>query len=173
MKIILERYYGDWRTTKALMRVESEEGRVLLRCEAREPRYAQYTEAFHGCSRCCLAEGVFGLKVVATELSPMTLTVVKSPGHRCCRIGYDDVAQVKANRVLVGESDGYDLPEYRDLVNQEETFRRLESLVYAAYVRGEAMTLEVTNLVLLRTLSSDPSPVEGEGRPCGEVRNER
>jgi len=129
------------------MWVMSEDDKVLLRCEAREPRYAQYREAFPGCSRCCLAEGHFLCKIVATDLSPMTLTLVKSPGHRCCRFGYDELSQVKFNTVLVGQSDGYDLPEYRDMIHQRETFDQLTELVYGAYVRHEAVTLEVRNLV--------------------------
>ncbi len=160
MRIILERYYGDWRITKSVMTVYaesqenpdgfdgSERSAPLLRCEAREPRFAQYVEAFPGCSKCCLACGVWFCKVMATEFSPMTLTVVKSPGHRSCRIVWDDLAQVRANSVLVGMSDGYELPEYRDLVRQRETFDRLTQLVYRAYVSGEPIVLEVKNQVL-------------------------
>jgi hypothetical protein len=156
MKIVLERYYGDWRITKSVMTVTGEDAEILLRCEAREPRFAQYIEAFPGCSRCCLACGEFACKVVATEMSPMTLTVVKSPGHRCCRIGWDYVAQVKANTVLVGESDGYELDEYRDIVRSKETFDRLTALVYQAYATGEKISLEVKNKVLFgRELSED------------------
>lgn len=148
MKIVLERYYGDWRVTKDRMRVESESGEVLLSCEAREPRFAQYREAFPGCSKYCLACGVFALKVVSTEMCPMTLTLIKSPGHRCCRIGWDEVAQVKLNMVLVGESDGEEDEEFRDLVRQKEVFDRLTELVYQAFGREEEMWIEVKDLVV-------------------------
>lgn len=154
MKIVLERYYGDWRITKSVMTVVGEEGEMLLRCEAREPRFAQYVEAFPGCSKCCLACGEFECKVMATEMSPMTVTVVKSPGHRCCRIGWDDVAQVKANTVLVGESDGYELDEYRDIVHSRETFERLTKLVYRAYATGEQIRLVVKNKVMFSETNS-------------------
>ena len=148
MKIILERYYGDWRITKSVMTVYAESDTVLLRCEAREPRFAQYREAFPRCSKCCLACGVWSCKVMSTQFSPMTLTVVKSPGHRSCRIVWDDLAQVRANCVLVGMSDGYEQPEFRDLIHQRETFERLTQLVYRAYVKGEPITLEVKNQIL-------------------------
>ena len=141
MKIFLTRYYGDERTTRSLMRVLSEEGEELLACEGREPRFADYEEAFPGCSRCCLATGVYRCKVVSTELSPMTLTVIKSPGHRCCRIGWDEVAQVRQNMVLVGESDGYELPEWREIIRQRQTFERLTALVYKAYCREEEIEI--------------------------------
>lgn len=157
MKIVLERYYGDWRITKSVMTVFADGAvdgasevapRVLLRCEAREPRFAQYVEAFPGCSKCCLACGEFDCKVLATDMSPMTLTVIKSPGHRCCRIGWDYVAQVKSNTVLVGESDGHEVEEYRDMVHSKEVFERLEALVYGAYASGERIRLVVRNKVL-------------------------
>ena len=165
MKIILERYYGDWRVTKSVMRVVEnvetqrdgslaggalEDGssqRLLLECEAREPKFAQYVKAFPGCSKCCLACGTFACKVVSTELSPMTVSVVKSPGHHGCRIGWDYLAQVRANMVLVGESDGYENPEFRDIIRSKETFERLEKLVYAAYAEGERIEMEVRNRV--------------------------
>lgn len=70
MNIVLERYFGDSHITKSVMRVVGETGEELLRCEAREPRFAQYVEAFPGCSRCCLASGRWRCKVTATELSP-------------------------------------------------------------------------------------------------------
>ncbi len=149
MKIVLERYYGDWRITKSVMTVVGEDGKVLLQGEAREPRFAQYVEAFPGCSKCCLACGVFALKVMGTEMSPMTLTAVKSPGHRCCRIGWDYTAQVKPNTVLVGEPDGREEEEFRDLVRSKEVFDQLTALVYQAYAMDEPMWLEVKNLRLL------------------------
>ncbi|MBR0045569.1 MAG: hypothetical protein IJP75_01585 [Bacteroidaceae bacterium] len=71
-----------------------------------------------------------------------------SPGHRCCRIGWDYVAQVKANTVLVGESNGYDLDEYRDIVHSKETFDKLTALVYQTYATGEKISLVVKNKVL-------------------------
>lgn len=148
MNIVLERYFGDSHITKSVMTVVGEEGREHLRCEAREPRFAQYQEAFPGCSRFCLAGGRWRCKVVATEMSPMTLTVVKSPGHRCYRIGWDYMAQVKANMVLVGESDGCEEPEYRDIVQSKETFDRLTKLVYEAYGTGEEIWLEVKNDIM-------------------------
>lgn len=149
MKIVLERYYGDWRITKSVMTVVEEDGEELLRCEAREPRFAQYVEAFPGCSRFCLACGRWRCKVVATDMSPMTLTVVKSPGHRCCRIGWDYTAQVRANMVLVGESDGNENEEWRDIVRSRETFERLTQLVYHAFGTDEEIWLEVGNRVEL------------------------
>ena len=145
MNIVLERYFGDSHITKSVMRVVGEAGEELLRCEAREPRFAQYVEAFPGCSRCCLASGRWRCKVTATELSPMTLTVVKSPGHRCCRIGWDYTAQAKANMVLVGESDGYEDPEFRDIVQSKETFDKLTQLVYRAFGTGEEIWISIHN----------------------------
>ena len=151
MRIVLERYYGDNSITRSVMKVfgkgtgSDDSERLLLACESREPRFADYTEAFPGSAKCCLAVGVFPCKVVATDFCPMTLTVIKSPGHRCCRIGWDDVAQVRTNMVLVGESDGSELPEWRELVNQRETFEKLTALVYRAYGTGEEIFIEIDN----------------------------
>ena len=74
----------------------------------------------------------------------MTLTVVKSPGHRCTRIEWNDEKQMKMNTILVGEADEDDAP-YRKLYNQKETFDRLTRLVYRAYVAEEAITLQARN----------------------------
>ena len=161
MRIVLERYYGDSRVTKSVMKVFEERGaecsddlecsgssgKLLLACEGREPCFADYSEIFPGCSRCCLAVGVYRCKVVSTDLSPMTLMVIKSPGHRCYRIAWDYTAQVRHNMVLVGESDGYEDPEWREIVRSRETFERLTRLVYQAYGTGEEIWLEVVNRI--------------------------
>lgn len=145
MIIRLTRFFGNALVTKSAMVVMSDEGRVLMECEAREPRYADYEEAFAGSASCCLARGRWKCKVMSTPLSPMTLTIVKSPGHRSCRIGWDFERQVKQNMILVGESDGEDDVEWREICRQEATFKKLERLVYEAFAMGEDIWLVITN----------------------------
>lgn len=144
MKIVLDRYFGNDRGTKSVLYVTDNDGEVLMQCEAREPRFADYAEAFKGCSSYCLAVGEYPCKPFSTVQSPMTLTVVKSPGHRCTRFGWDECKQMRMNTILVGEADEDDAP-YRKLYNQREVFDRLTRLVYRAYIAEESITLEVTN----------------------------
>mgnify|MGYP007056170643 CR=1 FL=1 len=145
MKIILDRYYGDRSVTKSTMAVVMADGTVGLECEAREPRFDRYREAFPGCSQSCLAEGRFTCKPRPSLWSPMTLTVLRSPGHWCCRFGWDELLPTRPNTVLVGVADGTEPPESRNIFSQRETFAHLTELVYRAYVTGEPMVLAVRN----------------------------
>lgn len=145
MKLILERYFGSNSITKSVLTVMSEKGKVLMKCEAREPRFRNYTETFAGCSVYCLAEGTFSCKPISTVQSPMTLTIVKSPGHRCCRFGWDDFEQSRINFIYVGEADESIPTETRQIHNQRETFDRLTKWVYRAYDFEEPITLTIKN----------------------------
>lgn len=145
MKLILERYFGNKSITKSALTVMSEEGKELMKCEAREPRYKNYTDAFTGCSVYCLAEGTFPCKPVSARQSPMTLTIIKSPGHRCCRFGWDELEQMRTNFIYVGEADEGIPPEIRQIHHQRETFDRLTKWVYRAYGLAEPITLTIKN----------------------------
>lgn len=145
MDIIVERYYGDENVTKSHFRVESEQGECLLRCECREVMFANYQEAFEGCSKCCLAEGVWECRIKATLLSAMTVSIFRSPGHRSTNILWDERRQAKANTILIGQGDGEPEAEWRRMKNQQEMFGRFERLVYQAYAAGEKIMLRVIN----------------------------
>lgn len=145
MKIIITRYYGDDRTAKSTMQVVDDECELQMECEARECEYVDYAESYRGCSKVCLPVGVFDCKIKATDISPMTIVVSNAPGHKGCRVGWHAVVQSKCNEVLVGMSDEYPKPKWRRLVDQMDTFKRLEKLVYGAYLGGESIKLEVKN----------------------------
>lgn len=149
MKILLDRYFGNDRCTKSTLTVVDGKGKELMRCEAREPRYADYAESFAGCSKYCLATGEFAAKPLSAEQSPMTLTVIKSPGHRCVRFGHDECKQMKANAILVGEPYGEE-PQARKIHRQQETFDRLTQFVYRAYIAEESIMVETTNCNVVR-----------------------
>lgn len=146
MKITLDRYYGDGVVTKSFVTITMDgAGAPVLKCEAREPKFCDYTEAFAGCSSYCLACGQYDCKVVSTDLSPMTLTVVKSPGHRCCRFHYDESRQVRANTVLLGAGDGNEDLKWRRIIGCKTTYMEFEKLVYECFVRGEKITLFINS----------------------------
>ena len=145
MKIILRRLYGDDRVTKSQMTVESDGGEVLMQCEAHEPRYADYTEVFPGCSRYCLAVGTWPCRVKATAQSAMTVIVPRSPGHRSTCIGWDEWKQWSQNVILIGMGDEETDIQYRRLREQKETFRRFERLVYRAYTAEEKIIISIKN----------------------------
>ena len=139
MRINITRYYGDDTVTKSRLSVEGTD----FECEARETRYADYKEKFPGCSQYCLAEGTFKGKIMATDFSAMTLVVVSSPGHRSTKIKFDLLRQTEQNAILVGESDGDPLDEYREMVNQEKIYRELEKMIYGAYARKEEIVIQI------------------------------
>jgi len=149
MTISLDRYYGSDKVTKSVVEVTMAGSTdVVLKCEAREPMFRDYSEKFPGCSKYCLACGQYECKVVSTDLSPMTLTVVKSPGHRCCRIFYDEYQQVHTNQILLGQSDGEEDLQWRDLVDQEATYEKMDKLVYDCFVRGERIVVCISNHIV-------------------------
>lgn len=131
MEILIRRYYGNETETKSTMRV-SRNGQCELACEAREPQFASYREAFPGCSRCCVAEGTYRGTLKPTEFSPLTLTF-QSPGHKGTRVCWTDMAQHQMNRILIGESDGDEIPEERQITNQRQTYEKLQQLLYQAF----------------------------------------
>jgi len=171
MNIILTRQYGDERVTKSLVRVEDEAGKVLMECEAREPRFADYEEAFPGCAKYCLAVGTYECKVKATELSPMTVIVPRSPGHRSTRIGWDPWKQTSMNTILLGMADESTLAlEYQKIKLQQETFQKFEELVYRAYVNEEGIRLTVVPQPPSSTQSLGACGKNGEEDPPQLIR---
>lgn len=148
MKILMNRYFGTNSITKSMLTVMAKSGRVLMQCEAREPRFSDYAATFPGCSFYCLAEGAYPCKPLPTRQSPMTLTVIKSPGHRCCRFGWEEFEQKAVNRILVGEANEEVPPDVRQIHQQRDTFMRLTGLVYKAYAIEEPVMLEITNEIL-------------------------
>ena len=156
MVIKLHRYYGDESVTKSVMEVFLEgdtEARMV--CEARESAYADYAEAFAGASQFCLPRGRWRMKVGNSPYGPMGLRVARCPGHRQVYIGWRWERQCLEGEVLIGEAvyhyytdeNGQEVeyPKKRRIDRGEETYRKLDKLVYEAYCRGEEFVMEVNN----------------------------
>lgn len=141
MKIRMRRYYGDGAVTKSQVWIEGTD----FRCEAREPAFRDYSESFPGASKFCLPRGEFACKPMATEISPMTLTVMKAPAHRSCRFIYDPLHQTRANAVVLGEADEAVPAPEREVSRSKETFERLQRHVYRAYAQQETVWLAIEN----------------------------
>ena len=154
MVIKLHRYYGDEDITKSVMEVFLEgdtEPRMV--CEAREAAYKDYTESFPGASRYCLPVGRWPLKVGGSPYGPMGLRVPKCPGHRQVFIGWKWSRQCLEGEVLIGEpvfhyymdENGQEVeyPKKRRMENGEETFRKLDKLVYEAFGKEEEFILQI------------------------------
>lgn len=141
MRIELKRYYGDERVTKSTLRIEESN----FECEARETAFRDYSEKFAGCSNYCLPTGTFACKTVPTEISPLTVTVMKAAGHRSCRFVYQPLKQTKTNSVVLGQSDGNDDLTKRQIVKSQETFEQFESLIRQAFIDGDEILIDVKN----------------------------
>ena len=163
MEIKLKRYYGDEVVTKSVMEVwmDGEESPRMV-CEAREAAYRDYGESFAGASRCCLPRGRWRMKVGGSPYGPMGLRVARCPGHRCVWVGHRWSRQMMEGEVLVGEGvlpREWNVEEWGDdpvarerwerrkrrLADGEETWRRLDGLVYEAWGRGEEFWMSVEN----------------------------
>lgn len=146
MHIYITRYYGDQKSTKSRMKVlDHHTGKVLLKCEAREPAFCDYSTLFKGCSQYCLPVGQYAAKIKSTDISPMTIVILNASGHKACRIGWSALHQSKSNEILIGIPDDYPKPKWRQIYFQEETFRKLEKLCYDAFYKREDITVTVTN----------------------------
>jgi hypothetical protein len=153
MEIRLKRYYGDNHVTKSRMEVVMEgETAPRLVCEAREPRFKEYTEVFEGAAKYCLPVGKWQLRVGGSPYSPMGLRVAKCPGHRQVYIGHNWMRQWEVGRVLIGYPTEAELPEEVEIENGEECCRELEKLVYEAFGNGEEMWLEIENIAVATTI---------------------
>lgn len=158
MKIHLTRYYGDPSVTKSHMTIEG----TTFHCETREPAYRDYTQSFPGASKFCLPRGTFRCKPMPTELSPLTLTVMKAPAHRSCRFVHDPFAQARHNSITLGQPiNPADPPETREIDQSQETFLQLEQLIYRAYEAEEEITLSITN--------PDDTPHPNPDEPTGDT----
>lgn len=143
MNITLTRYHESLEQTRSEMLVD---GRSFG--EAREPgtASARYRGKVRVLSR--LPEGVYQCRIAATELSPMTLKVRRSPGQDSVCIGWDPVAPWRTGYICIGQASPLEPPEERELTDCEGTFRRFTEMLYEAFRREEALTLEVKRCII-------------------------
>ena len=156
MEIRLKRYYGDASVTKSVTEVWMDgEDEPRLVCEAREPEFREYSEAFPGASRFCLPVGRWKLAVGGGPYSPMGVRVARCPGHRQVYFGYG-LRECEPDRVLVGwpvfhyytdevTGERVEYPPKRRMRDGEEVFEQLDKLVYEAYGREEEMWVIIDN----------------------------
>lgn len=148
MHINITRYYGDQKSAKSRMTVtEQLTHKVLLECEAREAAFCDYATPFKGCSQYCLPTGTFTARIKSTDISPMTVVLTNAPGHKACRIGWSAMHQSRSNEILIGMSNDYPKPKWRQIINQQDTFLLFEKLCYDAFYSKEEITVTVTNEV--------------------------
>ena len=156
MVIKLHRYYGDAEVTKSVMEVWMDgEGAPRMVCEAREAAWRDYRESFPGASRFCLPAGRWRMAVGRSPYGAMGLRVPRCPGHRQVFIGHRWARQVFEGEILVGEpvfhyytdelGNEVEYPKKRRIENGEDTFRKLEALVYEAYGKQEGFWIEIEN----------------------------
>lgn len=163
MLLKLERYYGDSQVTKSVMKVwmEGEEEPRMV-CEAREPKFKDYTESFAGASQFCLPCGKWQMKAGNSPYGMMGLRVPKCAGHRQVFMGHKWSRQWMEGEILIGkpvmprewnsEEWGNDPTareawenKHRRIEDGEEVYRELTQLVYEAYRKDEEFWMEIEN----------------------------
>ena len=138
MHIVIVRYYESPEVTKGEMIVDG-----VPFGEVREPG----TDA--ACVRgrvrqlLRLPEAVYQCRIAASDLSPLTLKVRRSPGQRSVFVGWDALQEWRSGYICVGQGDAMVAPEERELTDREATFGRFTRLLYGVFECGERVTLEV------------------------------
>lgn len=91
-----------------------------------------------------LPPGEYRLQPAGTQLSPMTLRIVRHRGQARVHIGGTPLRQWMDGWILIGQPDFPCLPpEERRLTDQSRTFERLQERVYQAWAEQEDMTLTI------------------------------
>lgn len=158
MRILLKRYWAGANETKSVMSVYmGEEPEARMVCEAREALFFDYQVSFMGASHYCLPRGTYKMKVGNSPYGPMGLRIPRCPGHRCVFIGHSWSRQSFEGEILIGMPYSYNLEEqtfiptgelrqFDSLIKDgEETFARLNKLVYEAYANGEDFWITIDN----------------------------
>lgn len=146
MKIILERYFGNYRVTKSHLLMVNDTGEIVFEGEAREAAFRDYREKFHGCMSYCVAEGEdFRVDIKGSIYSPMTFKLVKIPGRLSCCFISDEFSEVVYQHINVGYADKDIKPAVRRLRDVEKARERLLKLAYEVFARDEKITCDVTN----------------------------
>lgn len=146
MKIELNRYFGNEKVTKSIMKVFMPNSTTpSLVCEARETTFLNYSASFKGWMSYCLPEGNLCVRVRPTEISPLTVALGTS-SHQCkFLIAWHDRKESLPQRVLIGDADA-SIPEpNRKLTNQFSVFERFTDLVRKNYLAGEGIEVVVKN----------------------------
>lgn len=120
MHLYLNRYLGTPNITKSTLTLCSDEGEILLRCEAREPTYRDYAEPFRRHSFHCLPRGTHRCIVSSAPGNRICLRVVRVKGHRGTRLCVDPQRQFHLGTVLLGQADSDVKPPWRRLTGQRQ-----------------------------------------------------
>lgn len=143
MHIIITRYHESPEETKSEITIDG-----ISFGEAREPGTAAVSRC--GCTVKLkrLPEAIYQCRITASDLSPMTLKVRRSPGQESTYIGWDPTAAWRSGYICIGQGDPCVAPEDRVLTDREGTFERFTKRLYRAFQRGEKITLEVCRYLI-------------------------
>lgn len=140
----MKRYYGSANVTKSTVEF-THDGRVLLRCEAREIAFADYEDGQKKMktSCFCMQRGEFDLKFANTLRNPLCLKLKGAHNHRGLLIYCDPETDMEANAVLLGYADAEVEPGKRQLKDVERCRRDVVEMLYRHM--GDTARLVVTN----------------------------
>lgn len=145
MTINMTRAYHDDHQTVSQLTIEG----TPFRCFALEPTFCDYQTTFPGASNYCLPTGQYQCKPLPTELSPMTLTVMKAPAHRSCRFIHSPYSQPRHNSVILCEN--IILPEEpEDTIqtqNSLQAWQHFQHHIYQAFTHQQQIILNITNQI--------------------------
>lgn len=143
MHIIITRYHESPEETKSEITIDG-----VSFGEAREPGTASYRQ--RGKTKCLirLPEATYQCRITASDFSPMTLKVRRSPGQGSTYIGWDPLAPWRSGIICIGQGDPLSPPEERELTDRKGTFERFTQRLYKAFQRGEKITLEICRFLI-------------------------
>lgn len=143
MHIVITRYHESPEETKSEITIDG-----VSFGEAREPGTASVRRRGKVVHLARLPEAVYQCRIAASDLSPMTLKVRRSPGQSSVCIGWDPAVPWRCGFICIGQGDPLAAPEERELTDREGTFERFTKLLYRAFLRGERITLEVCRFLV-------------------------
>lgn len=125
--LTLSRYYGSPNITKSHLTI-TKDGTTLLKCEARELGYRDYTEPFRGSSKVCMPAGTHALRMSTDIDTLVCLAVVRGGVHRGDKLLTFSNKQKRKGYILLGYADKED-PNKRHLIPSSELIEEYESLL--------------------------------------------
>lgn len=139
MHITITRYYESPEETKSEIAIDG-----VVFGEVREPGTASTRTRGRVRQLVRLPEATYQCRIVSSDLSPMTLKVVRERVF----IGWDPVASWRLGYICIGQGDPFAPPESRELTDRKGTFERFTQLLYKAFQKGEKITLEVCRYLM-------------------------
>lgn len=143
--INVNRYFGTPNITKSHVIISDEDGKELMRCEAREARFVDYAlgEKVPGSRFFCLARGEYQLRTTSDEGNPICLKIWREPSRRGFLIScFECKHQFHVCKMNLGYADS-GMPPHAHMCDIDRCREDFMKVLYEHY--GEEIKMVVSN----------------------------